>query len=114
MEGPFELQDIDEHVEDGSCGVYLLGRYGDHPRYVGRSDTCRIRSEILDAAYNRGRRYLRFWFEYCTSPMKAYKGECAYYHSLGGDEGLLDNHYHPARPWYTHWKCPCDDCDYHR
>ena len=112
MEGPIQLQDLDEYVDDYSCGVYLLGRYGEHPRYVGRSET-NLKSEIRNAAYYRGRRYLYFWFEYCTSAMRAYKAECHYWHHLGGYEGTLDNCNHPARPWYTNWKCPFDDCDYH-
>jgi hypothetical protein len=111
MEGPYPLEDIDEYVDEDPYGVYLLGRYADHPRYVERSDT-NLLWEIKHAAFYRGRRYLYFWFAYYTSPMRAYKAECWYWHRYGGDAGLLDNLNHPARPAYTNWKCEVEGCPY--
>ena len=107
MPGPYDLESVRDRVEATSMGVYMLGRYSDSIHYVGRSDT-NLQSEILHAGYYRERRYLHFWFEYSTSPMRAYKRECELWH----DYGPPDNTNHPAKPWGSNWRCPVEGCPY--
>ena len=111
MKGPYRLEFIADYVEPGYMGVYMLGRYTNYVHYVGRSDSDLI-WEIRHAAFYRGRRYVYFWFEYTSSPMRAYKRECELWHKHGGEFGRLDNQNHPAKPWYANWKCPIEDCPY--
>jgi hypothetical protein len=86
------------------AGVYLL-LDRDHPRYVGRSDTClltrlcghELRSEATHAVWSlRG------------DAVGAYRAECYWYHRLNAGLALV-NKLHPAAP-IRNLTCPfCPD-----
>ena len=103
MYGPYPLNEINR-VDSGYIGVYLLSRNGVTIHYVGRSD-----SDLywrLQKSIKEGERYRFFWFDYESSPMRAYKRECALWHRYGP----VDNTLHPAIPPYTSWRCPHKGC----
>lgn len=109
MRGPYDLDFVTDYVEVGSIGVYMLGAFGRTGLYVGRSDTDLL-SRIESSAKQgwRPQRYLYFWFEYTTSPMRAYKRECELWHKWMPP----DNKNHPAVPPGTNWRCPVRGCPY--
>jgi len=100
MIGPYQLNtnNIPAVVTRTSAGVYILSRDGISANYVGRSDT--NLAERLATWINQG--YSHFWFEYVTSQIQAFNGECNWYHSYQN----LDNTIHPARPTNSGWQCP--------
>lgn len=103
MSGPYSVDEIYE-VESGHIGVYALSRNGITIHYVGRSDSDlrgRLRMSIIE-----GEGYKYFWFEYETSPMRAYKRECILYHRYNP----ADNTVHPAVPPNMNWRCPVKGC----
>lgn len=116
MEGPYSLDRVQDHVKQGSIGVYVLGIKNDNTLYIGRSDTDLQREIPYRAArrkYWRGIRYDHFFFEEVDSPFEAYRRECMLWHKFGGGEGKLDQCRHPATPKYSGWWCPVPGCRYH-
>lgn len=104
MQGAFPTEDVDFCVGFESPGVYILSRDGVRADYIGRSDIdvgARIKSSS-----RQGTGYRFFWFEYATSPMRAYKMECEWFHRFGPP----DNAVHPAVPPETNWHCPVAGC----
>ena len=104
-------EEIDNNVSEGRAGVYLLLCFDPKQnswlvRYVGRSDT------DLNARLKQhcSKKYDAFCFEYATTPLEAYYGECRYYHRYGGDRNLLDNEYHPDAPKGLAEKVVCPYC----
>ena len=96
---------INDNIEIGRIGNYAFGYLNDVGRfvvrYVGRSDTDlndRIKHGIRDMKADPTLRYERFKFSYADSALEAYEKECRNYHDFGGDEGLLKNDDHPAKP----------------
>ncbi len=103
MQGPFPLSQLDLTLAPGTIGVYILSRNGRTVHYVGRSDAdlgARIRQSAQTDAY------LYFWFRYESSPMNAYRTECAWWHEYQP----TDNVNHPAVPAGTSWRCPVAGC----
>ena len=103
LRGPFALTDseVDRQVTHTSAGAYALNRSGPtgtfYVHYVGRSDVnvnARLKAHVD--------KYVRFMFEYCSSPKAAFEEECRLYH----DFTPTDNLAHPARPAGSGWKCP--------
>jgi hypothetical protein len=103
MRGPYSIDEI-YVVEWGYIGVYALSRNGITIHYVGRSDSD-LRGR-LSQSIGEGKGYKYFWFDYETSPMKAYKRECILYHKYNP----IDNTVHPAIPPFTNWRCPVKRC----
>jgi hypothetical protein len=85
-------------------GVYVLLRNA-KPAYVGRSDSD-LQQEIRKSASLGD--YKRFYFDYASSPMNAYKQECELYHGFQPP----DNQNHPAVPAYQDWHCPVKGCEW--
>ncbi len=105
MEGPFPINSVNLHVTRTSPGAYVLSRNGKAAHYVGRSDTD-LGQRILSSA--RQGTYTHFWFEYCTSPMRAFHTECQWWHKYSPS----DNSIHPAIPAGTNWRCPIEGCQW--
>lgn len=106
MQGPFLITNVDEVITYDSPGSYILSRDGKIAHYVGRSDID-IRNRIkqsISGSYG----YKYFWFEYATSPMKAYYLECEWYHKYAP----TDNTIHPAVPSGANWRCPSVGCEW--
>lgn len=109
--------EIDRLVAVGRKGNYAFGYLDERGvfivRYVGRSDTDlreRIKHGITDMDADPSCRYERFKFSYAATAKEAYEKECQNYHDFGGDEGLLLNQNHPAKPEGYTGNCPiCDD-----
>lgn len=104
MEGPYLISQIDSFVTKKSPGTYILSRDGQIAHYIGRSDidlASRINSSIRE-----GRGYKYFWFEYASSPMRAYYLECEWWHKYNPP----DNINHPAVPPGASWRCPVPGC----
>jgi len=106
IKGRFPIDDVDRFVTLISAGAYILSRDGRTAHYVGRSD-----SDVGDrikrsAAEGYGYRY--FWFEYASSPMRAYQLECEWYHKFSPS----DNSTHPAVPRGANWRCPVSGCEW--
>lgn len=104
---------INDNIEIGRIGNYAFGYLNDVGRfvvrYVGRSDTDlndRIKHGIRDMEADLTLRYERFKFSYADSALEAYEKECRNYHDFGGDEGLLKNEDHPAKPKGYRGVCP--------
>lgn len=106
MTGPFPIDEIELHVEAGKAGVYVFTRRRPTPHYVGRSDTCLL--QRMPVSVDEGEGYTHFWFEYCSSPQKAYYRECELFHQFEPP----DNSNHPAVPKRQRWRCPIDDCEW--
>lgn len=103
MLGPYLVDQI--YVVDADyIGVYALSRNGTTVHYVGRSDSD-IRGR-LNKSIQEGKGYKYFWFTYETSPMRAFKRECALFHHYNP----VDNTVHPAVPSNTNWRCPAKGC----
>lgn len=103
MEGPFTLNLIDVHITRTTPGAYILSRDAKTAHYVGRSDSDlgqRIKSSAKQGNYTN------FWFECCTSPMRAFQMECQWWHNYHPS----DNTIHPAVPAGTNWRCPINGC----
>ena len=106
-------EEIEHLVGENRIGNYAFGYLNDVGRfvvrYVGRSDTDlndRIKHGIRDMKADPTLRYERFKFSYADSALEAYEKECRNYHDFGGDEGLLKNDDHPAKP-HGYWGvCP--------
>ena len=105
--------EIERCVTDGSIGNYAFGYLDEHGVfivcYVGRSDTNlkeRIKHGITDKEDHPNYRYERFKFSYAESDKEAYEKEGRNYHDFGGDEGLLINKDHPAKPQNVDCSCP--------
>lgn len=104
---------IDRVVQEGRIGNYAYG-YLDNRSvfivlYVGRSDSDlkeRIKHGIIDMKGNPMLRYERFKFSYANSVNEAYEKECRNYHDFGGEENVLYNEVHPAKPEGYEGKCP--------
>lgn len=110
---PLIAEKIDEVVLPERIGNYAygylnnLGRFV--VRYVGRSDSdlCeRLKHGIADMEMDPSRRYECFKFSYAESAREAYEKECHNYHDFGGDQGLLCNEIHPAKPEDYDGFCP--------
>jgi len=104
MVGPHRISNISRYVTKVSPGVYILSRDGRVAHYVGRSDSdlaSRIKNSI-----NEEIDYKYFWFQYATSPMRAYYLECEWFHKYLPP----DNTNHPAVPPGTSWRCPVSGC----
>ena len=100
MDGPFELKQevIDRIIPDEISGNYAYGYIDASDKtfvvqYVGRSDT-----NLKERVCHGLGQYPYFKVSVASSPQEAYYKECQNYHDFGGDEGLLDNKIHPAKP----------------
>ena len=105
--------EINNNIEEGRIGNYAFGYLNNKGRfvvrYVGRSDTDlndRIKHGITDMETDPSLRYERFKFSYAESAIEAYEKECRNYHDFGGDEGMLTNKDHPAKPSGYSGVCP--------
>lgn len=107
MHGPFLIGNVASHVESVSIGAYALSGDGQTVHYVGRSDSD-LRNRISQSA-TEGHRCKYFWFEYASSPMRAYHMECELYHRY---IRTIDNQNHPAVPDGTNWRCPIEGCEW--
>lgn len=104
LQGPVELKagNIDNKIKGRSPGNYALGRIEEKAfivAYVGRSDTdlnSRLKDWVGDYPY--------FKWSYASSEKVAYNKECKNYHDFG-ENRLLDNISHPAKPDGKDWKC---------
>lgn len=104
MSGPFELmnKNINYIIKARSPGNYALGRIEEKAfivSYVGRSDTdlnSRIKDWVGDYPY--------FKWSYASSEKEAWDKECKNYHDFGENQ-MLDNINHPAKPDGKDWKC---------
>jgi len=103
MYGPYPLWKLEEVVETGMIGVYVLSRGGQRVHYVGRSDYD-LRARVRQSAQLDS--YTHFWFGYASSPMQAYKAECELWHR----HQPPDNQNHLAVPAGTSWRCPAAGC----
>lgn len=104
MEGPHPISQVDSYVTKISAGAYILSHDGKVAHYIGRSDT-NLASRIKSSAKERqGHKF--FWFDYTTSPMRAYYLECEWWHRYTP----ADNTNHPTVPPGTYWKCPVFGC----
>ena len=116
--GPYSFtkEDIDLQVLSNEIGTYALGYFDETRtklivRYVGRSIDNGVQ-ERLKQHIDEGDIYEAFMFSYIDNAKDAFDEECRLYHRYKGDEGKLDNKYHPARPFGEDWKCPyCDNFD---
>lgn len=116
MKGPYSLGQSLWRVGEGRRGVYMLcadGAIPANPRYVGRSDTdLKVelggRKRCGDSI--TGHICGFFWYEYAGSPVAAYGRECELWHRYGGEEGKLENRYHPQRPKGRDCTCPRPGC----
>lgn len=106
MQGSFLISNVRAHVKDGSIGAYILSRDGKIAHYVGRSEED-LRDRISRSA-SEGYGYKHFWFEYATSPVRAYYLECQWYHKYTP----TDNSVHPAVPNGMNWRCPVAGCEW--
>lgn len=104
MKGSYLISRLGFYVKETSPGAYILSRDGRTVHYVGRSDTD-LAARIKSPAEERSS-YKYFWFEYTTSPMRAYYLECEWWHKYAPP----DNDNHPAVPPGTYWKCPVPGC----
>jgi len=103
MHGPHDLDSVNLYVTQATSGAYILTSDAKTAHYVGRSDVD-LAQEIKASA--RKGKYTHFWFEYTTSPMRAFKLECEWYHKYAPP----DNSIHPAVPWGANWRCPVQGC----
>ena len=106
MNGPFDLnQDtIDRIIPNGIPGNYAYGYMENNTfivQYVGRSDT-NLRERI---GHGIGK-YSLFKASIASSAQEAYNKECINWHDFGGEDGLLDNKIHPAKPERGLGVCP--------
>lgn len=87
-----------------SIGAYALGSQGSKlftVLYIGRSDV-NLRDRLLQHV---GERYTHFKFMPIYTQEDAFYKECHLYHDFG-ENSLLDNKEHPARPVGTDYQCP--------
>lgn len=105
MRGRFPINEVDKFVIYISPGAYILSRDGRTAHYVGRSDSDVEDPTKRSATERYGYRY--FWFEYASSPMKAYQLECEWYHKFSPS----DNSTHPAVPRGANWRCSVSGCE---
>lgn len=89
-------------VPPGRPGVYMLLRVDGIPFYVGRSDNC-LQSRL--AAHPLLPMATHVAWETCESPLRAYRLESAWFHTLQLTAGLV-NQIHPARPAGESNSCP--------
>ncbi|KKS19067.1 MAG: hypothetical protein UU76_C0007G0029 [Parcubacteria group bacterium GW2011_GWC1_41_7] len=105
--GPYALdvETIHAVVLKKTPGIFVLGRKSEKnfiPAYIGRSD--------LDIGM-RLQQYTKsnfdvFMFDYVPTSKSAFFSECTLYHTLGGEEGKLENTAHPHPPVFSKWQCP--------
>lgn len=105
--------EIDRLVADGRKGNYAFGYLDERGafvvRYIGRSDSDLkewIKHGIGDMESDKALRYERFKFSYADTVIDAYEKECRNYHDFGGENNLLVNKDHPAKPEGYKGKCP--------
>lgn len=110
---PLNQETIDHVVATGRIGNYAYGYINENGafvvRYVGRSDSDlheRVAHGILDNQRQSSLRYECFKFSYASTVQEAYEKECRNYHDFGGEQGLLANTAHPARPEGSLLHCP--------
>lgn len=105
--------EIDKMIAPGRKGNYAYGYLNQcgsfTVRYVGRSDADlndRVKHGIADMNEGKALRYERFKFSYADTAIDAYEKECRNYHDFGGENNLLVNKDHPAKPEGYKGKCP--------
>lgn len=109
MNGPyaFAKEVINQKVQSGKIGNYALGYVNEKNvfivQYVGRSVDMGVQ-ERLKSHIDEGDEYSDFKFSYANNEKEAYEKECRNYHDFGEDK-LLDNDIHPAKP-KSSWLCP--------
>jgi hypothetical protein len=92
---------IRDSVPGDTGGVYLLS-IGPHPLYIGRSDAG-LRQRLL--RHNLRGTATHFVWSATRTPIRAYRLECAWYHSLR-HAPYLRNAAHPGRPVGSGLSCP--------
>lgn len=100
---------VTEDVKKGNyrIGVFEEGSY--NVCYVGRATDQTLQERMLQHSEYEDDRYY-FFFEGAETDDEAIEQECIDYHSFGGDDGYLDNDYHPALPEGK--ECPWNNCDH--
>jgi hypothetical protein len=102
----YTKENVEQLITKISSGAYALGKIKDNGtfiiNYVGRSDD---NLAVRLATHEKIDDYTHLKYGYCSSIKEAFEKECNLYHDFGENK-LLDNKVHPAKPNNTTYKCP--------